>query len=77
MPFIERVIPVLPVRNLRKSIAFYQEALGFQVEWGGEKARGCKVVLEPRNRPWAFEMKVEDIDGHVLWLGTEPRDQVT
>ena len=36
-------------------------------------AKGVRVVQEPRNRPWAYEMKVADLDGNVLWLGTEPR----
>lgn len=32
-----------------------------------------KVRQEPRNFSWAYEMKFEDPDGNVLWLGTEPR----
>lgn len=34
---------------------------------------GVKIRQEPRNFPWAYEMKFEDPDGNVLWLGTEPR----
>ena len=34
---------------------------------------GVKVRQEPRNFSWAYEMKFEDPDGNVLWLGTEPR----
>lgn len=37
------------------------------------RSRGVKVRQEPKNFPWAYEMKFEDIDGNVLWLGTEPR----
>ena len=37
------------------------------------KAKGIPVVQEPKNRPWAFEMSIEDPDGHILWLGTEPK----
>ncbi len=37
------------------------------------RAEGVKIVQEPQNRPWAYEMKIADIDGNVLWLGTEPR----
>jgi predicted lactoylglutathione lyase len=37
------------------------------------RAKGVTVVQEPQNRPWAYEMKIADIDGNVLWLGTEPR----
>lgn len=34
---------------------------------------GVKVHQEPRNFSWAYEMKFEDPDGNILWLGTEPR----
>lgn len=37
------------------------------------KAKGVRVIQEPLNRPWAYEMLIEDPDGHVLWLGTEPK----
>lgn len=37
------------------------------------KAKGVAVLQEPRNRPWSYEMKIADIDGNVLWLGTEPK----
>lgn len=39
-------------------------------EW---RALGVKVRQEPQNHEWAYEMKFEDIDGNVLWLGTEMR----
>ena len=112
---VECTIPVLPVRDLARSIRFYTETLGFQLDWGGNegsiicsvskdgcclmlfqdaksspgvwvwiglkadslfhsyKSKGVKVRQEPQNHPWAYEMKFEDIDGNVLWLGTEPR----
>ena len=34
---------------------------------------GVKVRQTPRNFSWAYEMKFEDPDGNVLWVGTEPR----
>ncbi len=116
MPYIERVIPVLKVKSIRKSLLFYKSILGFELEWGGGKgdticsiirdnqsimlsedsalspkgcvwiglendslfgickSKGVKVILEPRNMPWAFEMKIEDEDENVLWLGTEPKN---
>ena len=37
------------------------------------QSRGVKVVLQPQNRPWAYEMKIADPDGNVLWLGTGPK----
>ncbi len=37
------------------------------------KASGAKFRHAPQNYPWAYEMKVEDPDGHVLRFGSEPR----
>lgn len=37
------------------------------------KEKGVKVLLEPRNMPWAYEMKIADADGNVIWLGTVPK----
>ncbi len=36
-------------------------------------ARGVTIRLPPTNYPWALEMQVEDPDGNVLRLGSEPR----
>jgi predicted lactoylglutathione lyase len=113
-PKVECAIPILPVRDISRSLAFYTETLGFSVDWIGEeqlacsvsrdrcsimllqqepwngpawvwiglhddllfedfRAKGVKVLQEPRNERWAYEMKFEDVDGNVLWLGTEPK----
>ncbi|MGI9076014.1 MAG: DUF3303 family protein [Gemmatimonadaceae bacterium] len=37
------------------------------------QASGAKIRQEPTNYPWAYEMKVEDPDGHVLRFGSQPR----
>jgi catechol 2,3-dioxygenase-like lactoylglutathione lyase family enzyme len=37
------------------------------------RARGARFRQHPVNRPWAYEMQVEDPDGHVLRFGSEPR----
>ena len=37
------------------------------------QARGVKIWLEPTHYPWALEMQVEDPDGNVLRLGSEPQ----
>jgi hypothetical protein len=41
--------------------------------FGACKTNGVVVVQVPKNRPWAYEMMIEDPDGHVLWLGAEPK----
>ena len=112
---VECTIPILPVRNLERSIQFYTQTLGFHLDWHGGpfcsvsrdgrpimlkesltattsawvwiglesdslfhlyRERGVKVFQEPMNWSWAYEMKLEDPDGNVLWLGTEPRDDL-
>jgi predicted lactoylglutathione lyase len=111
---VKCTIPVLPVRDLKRSIAFYTETLGFKLDWGGAegdmvcsvsrdkrcimlmqkektespawvwigadvslfdlfRSKGVKVFQEPRNYSWAYEMKFADIDGNILWLGSDPK----
>ena len=36
------------------------------------KAKGATIRQAPMNFSWAFEMHVEDPDGHILRFGTEP-----
>ena len=36
-------------------------------------ARGAKFRLQPTNYSWAYEMRIEDPDGHVLRFGSEPK----
>ena len=37
---------------------------------------GARILRPPRNYPWAYEMQVEDLDGHVLRIGSEPRGDI-
>jgi catechol 2,3-dioxygenase-like lactoylglutathione lyase family enzyme len=37
------------------------------------RGRGVSIRQEPVSRPWAYEMQIEDLDGHVLRFGSEPR----
>jgi len=39
-------------------------------------ARGAKIRVPPTNYRWAFEMQVEDLDGNVLRLASEPKEGV-
>jgi catechol 2,3-dioxygenase-like lactoylglutathione lyase family enzyme len=38
------------------------------------RASGARVRHPPTNYPWALEMQVEDLDGNVLRLGSDPRE---
>ncbi|HXI44642.1 MAG TPA: glyoxalase superfamily protein [Bryobacteraceae bacterium] len=37
------------------------------------KARGVTIRMPPTNHPWALEMQIEDPDGNVLRLGSQPK----
>ncbi len=42
--------------------------------YGEFKRSGAKIRKPPTNYPWACEMMVEDLDGHVLRIGSEPKE---
>jgi catechol 2,3-dioxygenase-like lactoylglutathione lyase family enzyme len=106
-------LPVFRVKSVDASIAYYQEALGFELRWragdgfacvarekcsifltkdnqsqprmwiwiGVQDVRelhqhystsGAKIRNPPNNFEWALEMQVEDLDGNVLRLGSDP-----
>lgn len=54
---IECTIPILPVRDLARSVAFYTGPLGFKLDWGGEEGSricsvsrdGCAIMLSQRD----------------------------
>lgn len=39
-------------------------------------AKGVKIKLPPTNFSWAFEMQIEDPNGHTLRLGTDPDEKI-
>jgi predicted enzyme related to lactoylglutathione lyase len=41
--------------------------------FGEYKSRGAKVRHPPTNYAWAYEMQIEDLDGNVLRLGSDPK----
>lgn len=36
------------------------------------RSRGERVVQKRRDDSWADEMKFADLDGSIMWLGTDP-----
>jgi catechol 2,3-dioxygenase-like lactoylglutathione lyase family enzyme len=112
----EGATPILSVRDLAASLAYWTGALGFHVVFRGTLmacvargaprvflvegdqgqpgtwlwigvsdvdalrrelvANGARLRHGPVNLPWAYEMHVEDPDGHVLRFGSERRDDV-
>ena len=41
--------------------------------WEQYRARGARFRQGPTHYRWAYEMRVEDLDGHVLRFGSAPR----
>jgi catechol 2,3-dioxygenase-like lactoylglutathione lyase family enzyme len=37
------------------------------------RASGARIRHQPTNYPWAMEMQVEDLDGNVLRIGSDPK----
>ena len=111
---IENIQPILSVKDMTVSRAFYKDILGFkEADWGNDnftsisrdksgiylckggqgnsgtwiwigfygdiftlhnelKAKAVKIRQPPLNYSWAFEMHIEDPDGHILRFGTDP-----
>jgi catechol 2,3-dioxygenase-like lactoylglutathione lyase family enzyme len=108
-------VPVFRVKNVDASVAYYKDALGFEVRWrandgfvcvareecsvfltddnqsqprmwiwiGVQDVRalhetylrsGARVRNPPNNFKWALEMHVEDLDGNVLRIGSDPEE---
>jgi len=40
------------------------------------KANGANIKKMPTNYSWAYEMQLEDPDGHVLRIGSEPKEEL-
>ena len=38
------------------------------------KTSGAKIREHPINYPWAYEFRVEDLDGHVIRIGSGPKE---
>ena len=38
------------------------------------KISGAKIREHPVNYPWAYEFRVEDLDGHVIRIGSGPKE---
>jgi len=114
MNIIENIIPILHVKDMEKSIEYYQDRLGFKLEWKDKSYSGVyrdgfgimlyqdadtklqqvwvglhemdslydefldaqvSFIQHPFNNRWAYDMKVQDPDGNIIWFGTEPKKE--
>jgi predicted lactoylglutathione lyase len=108
-------MPVFRVKDVDASVAYYLNALGFELRWRADQhfacvardncsimltddnqsqprmwiwlgvedvralnqqllASGAKLRNPPENFEWALEMQVEDLDGNVLRIGSDPEE---
>jgi catechol 2,3-dioxygenase-like lactoylglutathione lyase family enzyme len=108
--------PVFRVKNVDASVAYYKNALGFELRWRANPgfacvardncsifltddnqsqprmwiwigvqnvralhkqyvASGARIPNPPNNFEWALEMQVEDLDGNVLRIGSDPEEE--
>jgi len=46
-----------------------------EILYGEYKAQGASIKQEPTNYYWAYEMRIEDPDGHILRFGSDPKEE--
>src|SRR6266404_3752045 len=67
---VECTIPILPVRDLRRSIRFYTETLGFKLDWGGED--GSVICSDSKDgHGIMLSQSAEGSPGVWVWVGLE------
>jgi predicted enzyme related to lactoylglutathione lyase len=49
------------------------DAEALYAEW---QAKGARIRHAPRNYPWALEFHVEDLDGNILRIGSDHKQDV-
>lgn len=69
----DRTSPFPPVHRMGRQRAKPPLPSRFAALHEEYKTAGATIRHAPENYPWAYEMKVEDPDGHVLRFGSEPR----
>ena len=67
--YVECTIPILPVRNMRKSMTFFTETLGFQLDWGDASSTVCSVSRD--GKPIMLRELAGDFAPAWVWIGLE------
>src|SRR5580692_11408253 len=78
-PRIPGAVPEVPVSNIRESMAYYKNCLGFTVDWGGEDlglagiSQGdCRIFLADS----AYRREYANVGPVVIWLNLGSKDEV-
>ena len=81
VPYIENTIPVLPVRDLGRSIRFYQ-SLGFKLDWEAQPTiasvsrDGHAIMLQRRDEPAATWVWIGCSSVALIWQSVRSRKDV-
>lgn len=72
-------VPEIPVRDINEAIAYYQNNLGFTVDWGGEElglagiSQGhCRMFLADRE----FRKGYGNVGPTLIWLNVDSKEEV-
>jgi uncharacterized glyoxalase superfamily protein PhnB len=73
------LVPEIPVRDIAAATAYYQETLGFRLDWGGEElglagiSRGdCRIFLADEQ----YRKGYGNVGPTMTWLNLESTEEV-
>lgn len=67
----ECTIPILRVNDIQASLAFYEQKLGFQRDWGGDAAYSIIASVSRDDCPLMLFEQGEGQPGTWVWIGVE------
>jgi predicted lactoylglutathione lyase len=72
-------VPEIPVRDIKQAAAYYENSLGFTVDWGGEElglagiSKGnCRMFLANSG----YRKQYGNVGPVLIWLNLESKDEV-
>lgn len=72
-------VPEIPVRDINEAVAYYQDNLGFTLDWGGGEvglagiSKGnCRIFLADRE----YRKKYGNVGPTLTWLNLESKEEV-
>ena len=72
-------VPEIPVRDIKEAAAYYQNNLGFTVDWGGEDL-GLAGISKGNCRMFLANAEFRRVYGNVgpvlIWLNLSSKDEV-
>ena len=72
-------VPEIPVRDLKKAVAYYENNLGFSIDWGGESG-GIAGISKGHCRMFLTDGTFREHYGNagpvLVWLNLDSREQV-